>query len=642
MRYFNKWLIEFIVFLAFFISSCNSNQQPSKPEKPSVKPLQEYAILFHENLDFENLNTVDKAPPIANSNSKFFYVKPDVEFINGFSKPLGEIKNFKNIDSIKISFSLFTQEKLQNLKLVWVIEGPENKTEQWSGSLLESKQLKDWDSFYFTFPFDVKWRKSKNTLKIYIWNEGKNEFWLDNFSYTLLGLKPLSTVIDTSVGNLFYDFETPKDLINIDCIKKGKAYSGMRCCDLSGGEEYGVMIKRKFGDLGFPIIKKVAASVWLYPLQEGYDLMITITIKSAKTGKNIDWFGKSTNNNFALKTWTHFNIDVNLPIDKIEPEDEIEIGIWNRGKKGILVDDFQIVFGTDPEPRSIGVSASNYLTFEPLWLKKETIDVEVLNTYKPFDAVLGGLFYKNKENLESILHISDKNARLISYNKSLNAFVSVWETSDQSHFLLDTAYRFLATDFDHNGITEILAIHKMNGTCQFYIFNNNHWELKEKLQSFFPADWLKQFVYISPLKSLAAGFALFLPEKSELLQYKNNLWVKSKLDNTNRFIHAKDILMDWNQGYALKWNNEWRFELRQIKLNPLENTLQPIEFKGFLGQANPKYYEFTKMLSGFFVQNKNRSLIVFSYNCADSEYLGDNCNQIENNSQMPNAISLYQ
>ncbi len=109
-------------------------------------------------------------------------------------------------------------------------------------------------------------------------------------------------------------------------------------------------------------------------------------------------------------------------------------------------------------------------------------------------------------------------------------------------------------------------------------------------------------------------------------------WVLSNNHN-NKSVQSFDKLdfasdyfvVDYNksgQKEVLQFNKTKRFDLRLINFDMLTyNILFNIEFRGFLGKQNPKYYEVSKIVSGDFIGDDCSEIIIFQDNISKVDWL---------------------
>ncbi len=127
-----------------------------------------------------------------------------------------------------------------------------------------------------------------------------------------------------------------------------------------------------------------------------------------------------------------------------------------------------------------------------------------------------------------------------------------------------------------------------------------------------------------------------------------NLKIKPVLDqeNVRNIFSLGDVL------YPIKvkgkkhddifaFNNKWRFELKYISIDSKGFYVSSVsDFKGYLLDQNPKYYEFSRFISGRFTENKTQ-LLCLLFNCSDKTFNGTSCAEYKSISTLPNTIQLY-
>jgi hypothetical protein len=427
------------------------------------------------------------------------------------------------------------------------------------------------------------------------------------------------------------------------------AHSGKMSCDLRDGAEFGIGFKKKFSDFGPTVITKVAASVWIYPTQENHDVVLTFTVVDQQTGESKLWHGKSSvNGKFPLNQWSQLNSALNLPVEKFKLNDEIEIGVWNKGKTGVCVDDLHIVFGDQPGRKSIAELVPENQVFTYHQLENEFIATEALNFYKPGDKLIHALFHKPAKKIESILIIGNDKAALFYCNTAGQKMEVVWQTVNKQHTLLNKDCLFYGGDFDGDGVADLLMINRTNKHWELLHFENENWMSFLSSATYFPENWLNDEAFISVSNQMDKENKSVLVKASknqiELLTLKNNQWQTSNYTalHQNTSIITHDLLLDWNEGEWLKLNADWRFELNYFTEKDNKMICEAhIAFKGYKNKCNPKYYECTQLLSGNFVSSTRKSLLVFSYNCGGFSPSGNVCSTIENNVEFPNIIQCY-
>jgi hypothetical protein len=637
--------------LLLSLISCKNKHQENVIAQANDSALKQSQIIYEEVMPIEEFNDSRTTNDKFFSGTKSLYIDAKTEFSTGFKLTIGKINNFKNIDSLEISLMHYVTKKLKGVKVVWTIDDDKAKNISWNGSFIENKNLNAWEKLKLGFKLNSTMVQANHILNIYIWNEGKEELWVDDFEIKLFGSISSKPDIADSKSNFYYDFETKEGVERAEKIGSSIARSGKMTCNLSDGSEYGIGIKKSFKEFGNQKIKKLSASIWVYPTEEKHDVVLTFSSVNKKTGDLNFWHGKSTlEGKFPLNQWTILNSAIDLPTEKFDLEDEVEVGIWNKGKTSVVCDDLRIVYGAQPErpnqPSKLKPSeniplALNYLTFDQTKL-------EALTSIEPTTLFLKGLFYQHDKGLESILQINKRNAMLWWYNQTTKAFEKIWETKDKNSFLLMPNTYAAAGDFDGDRSADILQVNKSDLSWKLYQFKSKDWVLKMSGENAFPKNWINNSNQIFTTNKINSKFKSVLArvanQQVELLQLENGQWISSVFANSKSDLvyNENDLLFDWNNDYYLKLNTEWRFDLKQIQMGSNGATINVnLDFKKDDKGSNPKYYEHTTLLSGNFLSAKNKQLLVCYFNCINSDFKGENCEGIEHNIDFPNAISFY-
>ena len=639
-----------ILFFSLLVSCKNKEVETAYTAKAEEK--RSVALLYNEELPIEELEDLRISKDVFYSGKKALYYTPQMEYSAGFKLYLSKVSRIETCDSLEVNLKYFTKQKLNGLKVVWTIDDENGKNLSWSGSIIENSKVSTWADFRLGFKLDKKLANKNNVLNIYVWNPSKDEVWIDDFNFNLFDIY-YEKQNDSNVNcNFYYDFESNKDIIKTECIKESEAHSGKMTCNLSDGEEYGITVKKPLYLFGNEVIKKLAASIWIYPKQKEHDLILTFSCKDKATGDFKFWQGKSTiDGAFELNKWTKLNSAVNLPFEKFNLDDEIEICIWNRGKTAILVDDLHIVFGEQPErksePNLIGNNASTTSLAAQQTLLYDTINTQFLSNFHPNDFILTAPFYHPQKGLESIVHIKNNRVQMHCYEAQKNSFNLVWETSNLNHPFLVKNNIFFAGDFDNDKTSEILIVNKQTLFWELYHFKNLSWELKTKGTNLFPSQWCNS-------KHINVSNALYSNNKTvlfkcnsygiETLSLIDGNWTIGEPKIVPQGFEQKDtdFLLDWNNSSFLKLNTDWRFDVKLLTLVDHKLTIDKnVELTKNKKGLNPKYYEHTKLWTGHFISTKSKHLLVSYLNCANADYNGLNCTTIENNDMFPNGISFY-
>ena len=94
---------------------------------------------------------------------------------------------------------------------------------------------------------------------------------------------------------------------------------------------------------------------------------------------------------------------------------------------------------------------------------------------------------------------------------------------------------------------------------------------------------------------------------------------------------------------CLYLDHEWRFDLKKIRVSPSGIIVDSqLDFSQPDPNRNPRFYEFTKLISGNFFATGEDCLLIMMRNCKDENFNGISCNEYEEVSGMPSGYMFYQ
>lgn len=445
------------------------------------------------------------------------------------------------------------------------------------------------------------------------------------------------TTLRIEETNLFFDFENAEELSNSDPRENKIVHSGKYACDFSGGKEYGPSVVKKIREISSDSLKKICMSIWVYPLTEAPNTVLTVSVVNSKN-ETVFWDGKSTENgSFPKNKWSKLNACFLLPIDKISPDDFISAGIWNRGKTAVFIDDLEIVYGESPERRGTSstidavaiyekrfVAEKNKPPFPVIYFEKQEIGNEntvsitppskqaVSNNFSPCDEFLVGDFISDKNKLEEIICIKKQAQGLFYYTPDKKQFERIWENTNPADSIWNKNNTYYAVDYNNDGKQEVLLVNKGNGDWGIIEFNGQKWQII----------------------------------KGGTQENLNKKWIEKTAAPSAPVINSSDLLFAGNYCSTnkqwLKLNQDWKFDLKLLEQDKNDFTiLGNIDFKGYPADHNPKYYELVEIISGKFMNKNRTSLLVLMANCKDASFIGITCTELENLSFLPNSTQLY-
>ena len=594
--------------------------------------------LLNEFFDFENNDGAFVSADVFSSGKKSCQLSPQIEYGISVTKIMKDIPSFQNLKSLTVSFNCQFRKDNPDALYVLSIDDGSGKNIHWDGQPIVLKSKNEWSTSSINFEIAPEFLNETNKISVYPWNRNKKDFFIDDVSIDYKGITVFNSTeksVAAEKSNLYFDFETDTPVSGSENIKVTKAHSGTRAFDLSGGKEYGPSVTKKLSELGNPFPKKISMSAWIYPLSDNPNLVLTGSVVNSKN-ETVYWEGKSTENkSFQKNQWTKINASYFLPVEKLAAEDILGAGIWNKGKTDVIIDDLEIVYGEsadrrgrastiDPkaiyEKRFIG--EKNKPPFQTIFFDKQEInngDIFSITpkhkpngteNFSPNDVYLVGDFFPDKYNLEEIICFKEKSRGMFSYSPESKQFNKLWENTVAADPLWNSNNNAYPGDFNSDGKTDILLVDKKTNTWKILNFNGKEW------------------ILVSEGKD---------PKKE---------WISNKKTNVAGIITPDDKLFPGNyteeKQTFLKLNTEWRFDLKLLEKEDFEYLIiGNVDFKGYPKDYNPKYFEFVKLITGKFLSKEKTSVLIVMCNCADADFSGMKCDQIENLPFLPNSVQLY-
>jgi hypothetical protein len=601
------------------------------------------ASILLESFDIEANSDPSTSTEKAFSGKKSVKLSPEVEYGFGVNHVLRDFPSYQKLTSVSVSFKCFSQVVDSSAVFVFAINDKNGKQISWNGGVINCAKKEDWSDVTIVFEIKPEFLNPDNTLVFYPWNKQKKTIFIDDISLNFIGSSTVSIgpAAQVSNTNFFFDFETTAGLTGAETIKETTAHSGKFACDLTGGKEYGPSVIKKIKDIASDPIKKISLSMWVYPLTDNSNTVLTSSIVNSKN-ENVFWDGKSSENkNFTKNKWTKINAAFNLPTEKIAPDDVLTVNIWNKGKTDVLVDDLEIVYGEMPDRKGFSstidvnsiyekrfVPIRNKPPFKTIYFQKQEINngngtsiIPEKNTitsdFSPNDTFIVGNFVSDKNNLDEIICLKSNKSSLsfegmYSYSPIKKQFEKIWENTNVSDSIWNDSNFIYSGDFNKDGKSDILLVNKKDQGWIQLNFDGKKWIV------------------------LSSGKG---PKKEWL--------TRTSVPNSKDVFKSSDIVfygsfLNENKQELLTLNTDWRFDLKLIEQDKEGyNILGNVDFQGYQNDYNPKYYEFTKIVSGKFISTTQSSLLIMMRNCADENFKEAHCNQFENLSSLPNSTALY-
>lgn len=660
-----------IVVLILFFDKTNTLPQSNDSAKVTADSVF-YTTIYSELINFENIDLGITASDKAFSGSRSTKVSSEIEYGFGIHKKVAEFAQLKNAVRIDVELMAFSASPDSTLVCVFSVNDAQNPNLFWDSRPIKITKANEWQKVNFSFEIQANLKQNGNEFHVYFWNREKKEVFIDDFKFELFGsvvVKPESS--ENFNTNYFYDFETTDELSGAENIKNNSiVHSGNQVCDLSEGQEYGVSVSKKIKDVFNGGLLKISTSVWFYPLEDKPNTVLTVTVSNEKN-ELIFWGGESTEiSPFEKGKWTKLNASFVLPAEKISGNENVVVNIWNKGKSKILADDLEIVYGEQKERKGIlpltnpnvyyegnFIAERNKPPFLPFYLANTTINTDrILNVFSANDNFYAGNFIGAINSADELLCVSDKSIAMYSYDKNKNMFDVVFNRilSNDDKQIFNSEYKYFAADFTADGKTDLLMINKISGAISFCNYNNEKFLIT-------PTSYLLSKKYLDAVDKMSVtncftventpSLTYINDEKIYLCNFKNN---KLNYNETaiplpdKTVFHDNDILLTplgggGSEKQLFTYNTDWRFDLKRVKVDGNNFVItHTVDFKGYKNDYNPKYYEFTKIICGNFTDRVTPLLLVVSCNCKDDDFDGKHCTHIQNISDLPNAVTVYE
>jgi len=180
----NLLFIAFAGIVLFSQLSCKNKKGSETGQKDSV-------ILYSEFHDFESIMDPRLDSTKAYSGRKSGLLNDKIEYSYGLSKKIGDISSYKNVNGIHVSFKCWMDKSFPDATFVLSIDDESiTKNILWEGKPLGLSKFNDWVPVAIDYKVNPDFIKPGYTLKLYIWNKGKNVFNFDDISYTFVQKKP--------------------------------------------------------------------------------------------------------------------------------------------------------------------------------------------------------------------------------------------------------------------------------------------------------------------------------------------------------------------------------------------------------------------------------------------------------------------
>jgi len=137
---------------------------------------------FEDNKGLGNEHLISQGK--ASSGVRSVHVKPSDEFGVTWDKQLTDLQDFKNLARVTCEFNLYSDKPVNDLLAVMTVDEG-GKSVQWEGSPLNYTEIGKWQKISIVLVLNPQYLSAANRIKIYPWNRGKNDFFIDDLKIEL-------------------------------------------------------------------------------------------------------------------------------------------------------------------------------------------------------------------------------------------------------------------------------------------------------------------------------------------------------------------------------------------------------------------------------------------------------------------------
>lgn len=411
------------------------------------------SFLFDKTEDFETSGAVDLSEDVATSGKYSQHFTEKLEFGQTLNLKLQDFMSHGVVRKVNVSAKFYGEKIPDGAKLVCSIIDSENKTVYWQGEPLiadsNTFSSNNWMDVNASFNLITDTLNPQDNFKIYIWNAGKADFYIDDLNYSFFGINPRNqNISEQQAGeqklNWLIDLENGEGLENNQTISAEKARSGKQSVKMITGAEYGAGLKKQISNITYDTLKAVFFSAWICPTEAKHNLVLVCNVTDANGNSKL-WLGKGTENQpLKINEWNLVNAEFKIAECNPQPGDYVVVYPWNKGGQLTFADDYTIVFnsskhiGNEPaidmrEKSENNFPAENKPPFATIDLHE--LKVNGLEFNQPENAnlntnatLLAGNFTGGQ--LDEIAVINNNTCNIYGYCSAENKFRKIFEGSD--------------------------------------------------------------------------------------------------------------------------------------------------------------------------------------------------------------------
>jgi hypothetical protein len=181
-------------------------------------------------------------------------------------------------------------------------------------------------------------------LKVYIWNNSKHAFMIDNMHVDFIsGGGEIQAYGFYPERHVSLDFDTPNEQDISNVHTNGPSRSGKGSCKLGFFNPFSPVITRRVGAVADGPMKDVTVRAEVFPAFDNPILNFAVSL-SDSSGQEYFFKARSDSRKYEGGRWTPMKANMDLPTERIKPNDVISIYVWNKGFQNVYIDDFEVQF----------------------------------------------------------------------------------------------------------------------------------------------------------------------------------------------------------------------------------------------------------------------------------------------------------
>ncbi|MGR6088506.1 MAG: hypothetical protein ACU4F9_10045 [Arcticibacter sp.] len=353
---------------------------------------------FQSNFDFESQN----GPNIKsikregqNNPTNVFAFTDSLEYGPTFSSKIKSICETSRIGKLAFACDVFAPRKDLPVPVVVSIEY-EGKSLYWKSINIPFVDSQ-WKNVNLEFVLPADAMEPEAELKVYIWNNSKHSFMIDNMRVDFIaGGTEIQTYGFYPERHVSLDFDTPIEQEISNVHTNGPSRSGKGSCKLGFFNPFSPVITRRVGAVADGPMKDVTVRAVVFPAYDNPKLYFAVSL-SDSSGKEYFFKARSDSRKFEGNRWNPMKAKMDLPAELIKPNDVISVYVWNKGFQNVYIDDFEVQFaesnkrvGVKPiiDMYGYGEGGYDFKANVPPFRKKTLSAFQITGVYASFDSTI--------------------------------------------------------------------------------------------------------------------------------------------------------------------------------------------------------------------------------------------------------------